>query len=140
MSTVSARIYYEDTDLSGVVYHANYLKYMERGRTEFLREHNIDLDDYHKDGVVFAVTEIRIQYRFPARYNDVVRVETTLDTISSFQVAFRAEIFNQDGKCLTKGVAKVVAVDEKTGSAVRLPEKFVIVAEKILKDESGENA
>jgi acyl-CoA thioester hydrolase len=139
MSTINIRIYYEDTDLSGVVYHSNYLKYMERGRTEFLREHNIDLDDYHKEGVVFAVTEIKIQYRYPAKYNDIVRVETTLDAISSFQVAFRAEMFNQDGKCLSKGVAKVVAVDEKTGTAVRLPEKFVFVAEKILESESGAN-
>ena len=139
MSTINIRIYYEDTDLSGVVYHANYLKYMERGRTEFLREHEIDLSDYHKDGIVFAVTEIKTQYRYPAKYNDIVRVETTLDAISSYQVAFKAEMFNQDGKCLCKGIAKVVAVDEKAGCAVRLPEKFVVVAEKILENERGTN-
>ena len=133
MSVVNVRIYYEDTDLSGVVYHSNYLKYMERGRTEYLREHEIDLDDYHKKGIIFAVTEIKIQYRYPAKYNDLLRVETELDGISSYQVAFKAEIFNQDGKCLTKGVAKVVAVDEKGGTAVRLPEKFTKVAEEILK-------
>ena len=132
MSTVNVRIYYEDTDLSGVVYHSNYLKYMERGRTEYLREHNIDLDDYHREGTIFAVTEIKIQYRYPARYNDLLRVETELDGVSSYQVAFRAEIFNQDGKCLSKGIAKVVAVDENTGNAIRLPEKFMTIAEKIL--------
>jgi len=140
MSIINIRIYYEDTDLSGVVYHSNYLKYMERGRTEFLREHKIDLEDYHKDGIVFAVTEVKIQYRYPAKYNDVIRVETNIDTISSYQVAFKAEIFNQDGKCLSKGVAKVVAVDAKVGSAVRLPEKFVNLAEKLIESGSGTNA
>jgi acyl-CoA thioester hydrolase len=138
MSSIKIRIYYEDTDLSGVVYHSNYLKFMERGRTEYLREHEIDLDDYHKEGVVFAVTEIKIQYRYPAKYNDWVRVETELESISSFQVAFRAEMFNQNGKCLCRGVAKVVAVDEKNGNAIRLPEKFINVAEKIL-DRKKEN-
>jgi acyl-CoA thioester hydrolase len=132
MSVVNIRIYYEDTDLSGVVYHSNYLKFMERGRTEFLREHEIDLSDYHNEGIVFAVTEIKIHYRYPARYNDLITVQTELEGISSFHVVFRAEIFNKDGKCLSKGTAKVVAVDEKTGSAIRLPEKFLKVAEKIL--------
>jgi len=132
MSTINVRVYYEDTDLSGVVYHANYLKYMERGRTEYLREHNIDLDEYHADGIIFAVTEIKIQYRFPAKYGDFLTVQTELESISSFQVAFKAEIFNQDGKLLTRGVAKVVAVDKNTGSAVVLPEKFTKIAEDIL--------
>jgi acyl-CoA thioester hydrolase len=105
---------------------------MERGRTEFLREHEIDLAKYHEEGVVFAVTEVKIQYRYPAKYNDLVRVETELDAISSFQVSFRDEMFNQDGKCLSKGTAKIVAVDEKSGSAIRLPESFINLAEKIL--------
>jgi acyl-CoA thioester hydrolase len=132
MSRIDVRIYYEDTDLSGVVYHSNYLKFMERGRTEFLREYGIDLTKYHEEGVIFAVTEIKIQYRYPAKYNDLVRVETELDGISSFQVVFRCEMFNQDGKCLSRGVAKAVAVDEKSGSAIRLPESFMDFAEKIL--------
>jgi len=132
MSRIDVRIYYEDTDLGGVVYHSNYLKFMERGRTEFLREYGIDLTKYHEEGVIFAVTEVKIQYRYPAKYNDLVRVETELEGISSFQVVFRSEMFNQDGKCLSRGVAKVVAVDEKSGSAIRLPESFINFAEKIL--------
>lgn len=133
MSRIDIRIYYEDTDLSGMVYHSNYLRFMERGRTEFLREHEIYLSDYHNEGIVFAVTEIKIQYRYPAKYNDLITVQTELDGITSFHVAFRAEIFNQDGKCLSRGVAKVVAVDEKNGSAIRLPERFIETAEKILR-------
>ncbi|MCL2845820.1 MAG: YbgC/FadM family acyl-CoA thioesterase [Chitinivibrionia bacterium] len=138
MSIVNVRIYYEDTDLSGVVYHANYLRYMERGRTEYLREHHIDLDDYHADGIIFAVTEIKIQYRFPAKYGDYLTVQTELESVGSFQVAFKAEIFNQDGKLLTRGVAKVVAVDKNTGSAVVLPEKFTKIAEKILRENKDD--
>jgi acyl-CoA thioester hydrolase len=133
MSNIDVRIYYEDTDLSGVVYHSNYLKFMERGRTEFLREHKINLSDYHDEGIVFAVTEIKIQYRYPARYNDLLRVHTELESISSFQVVFTAEMFNQDEKLLSRGTAKIVAVDEKNGNAVRLPQKFIDVASQILK-------
>jgi len=132
MSEINLRIYYEDTDLSGVVYHANYLKFMERGRTEYLREHNIDLDDYHKQGIVFAVTELKIQYRYPAKYGDFLSVKTELESVSSYHVAFKAEIFNQDGKILTRGTAKVVAVDSNSGSAIRLPQAFSIKAEEIL--------
>jgi acyl-CoA thioester hydrolase len=133
MSRIDIRIYYEDTDLSGMVYHSNYLKFMERGRTEFLREHEIDLSNYHDEGIVFAVTEIKIQYRYPAKYNDLICVQTELDGISSFQVVFAAEIFNQDGKCLSRGTVKVVAVDEKNGNAVRLPQKFIDTANEILR-------
>jgi acyl-CoA thioester hydrolase len=72
------RVYYEDTDFSGIVYHANYLRFLERGRTEFLRAAGVDQSTLHADGsgLIFAVRRMTIDYLKPARMDDVVLVET----------------------------------------------------------------
>jgi acyl-CoA thioester hydrolase len=72
------RVYYEDTDFSGVVYHANYLRFLERGRTEFLRAAGVDQSTLHADGegLIFAVRRMTIDYLRPARMDDVLVVET----------------------------------------------------------------
>ena len=72
------RVYYEDTDFSGVVYHANYLRFLERGRTEFLRAAGVDQSALHGEGegLVFAVRRMTIDYLRPARMDDVLVVET----------------------------------------------------------------
>ena len=76
---LSLRIYYEDTDFSGVVYHASYLRFMERGRTEFLRELGIGQHRAHADaGFGFAVRAMEIEFLKPARMDDMVEVETVL--------------------------------------------------------------
>ena len=83
------RVYYEDTDHGGVVYYANYLKFMERGRTEFLRSHHIELDKVqHELGVLFVVTEVRIRYKGAARFNDLLNVESELTRASGARIAF----------------------------------------------------
>ncbi|PCI41499.1 MAG: tol-pal system-associated acyl-CoA thioesterase [Proteobacteria bacterium] len=83
------RVYYEDTDHGGVVYYANYLKFMERGRTEFLRSHNIELDRIYNDyGVMFVVTEVNIRYKGAAHFNDLIHVETLLTQASGVRIAF----------------------------------------------------
>lgn len=73
------RVYYEDTDLAGVVYYANYLKFLERGRTEALRDLGIDQTRLNEeDGLVFVVTRVEIDYRQPARFDDMLTVTTAL--------------------------------------------------------------
>ena len=90
------RIYYEDTDHGGVVYYANYLKFMERGRTEFLRAHNIELDQVLKDfGIMFVVTNVNIHYKGAAHFNDMVHVETLLTKASGARIAFIQRIKNK---------------------------------------------
>lgn len=69
----SVRVYYEDTDCGGVVYYANYLKFMERARTEWLRAYGFEQDELRTDhGVIFAVRSASIEYLQPARFNDVL--------------------------------------------------------------------
>jgi acyl-CoA thioester hydrolase len=72
------RIYYEDTDCGGVVYYANYLRFFERARTEFLRERGIDVAAYASQGILFVVVHVDVSYRSPARYNDLLEIETRI--------------------------------------------------------------
>lgn len=121
---MNIRVYYEDTDCGGVVYHSNYLNYMERGRTEFLRDHGVNLADYHKEGTVFAVTEVEIKYRHPAVYNDLLTVKTELTELSAYRLEFTTHIYNEAGTLCSKGTAKVVAVSQKTGKLTVIDEAF----------------
>lgn len=127
------RIYYEDTDCGGVVYHSNYLGYMERSRTEFLRDIGVDLQAYHKAGTVFAITEANLKYRFPAKYNDLLTVESELIDLTSYRIAFRTKIYNQDGKLCCRGDVKMVAINEETGKATQIDDDFYSKLEQVYK-------
>ena len=82
------RIYYHDTDLGGVVYYANYLKYFEEVRTEHLRSLGIDLKELHKEDVVFAVAKVSIRYRSPARYSDELVISSKIDRVKGASIEF----------------------------------------------------
>lgn len=116
------RIYYEDTDHGGVVYYANYLKYMERGRTEFLRAAGIELDDIEQnDGVLFAVTEAHTFYHAPARFNDLLDVETTLTEARGARIAFYHLIRRAaDHTLLVESDIRLACMD-RSGKVRRIP-------------------
>ena len=83
------RIYFEDTDSGGVVYHSNYLKFMERARTEWLRSIGIDQRHLKQDNhIMFVVHRIDIQYKFPARFNDDLIVKSEIKDIGSSKIEF----------------------------------------------------
>ena len=119
---MNIRIYYEDTDCGNVVYYANYLKYMERSRTEYLREKGIDLSKYQKKGILFAVVEANVKYRAPARYNDLINVESEIKELTSATVVFTSLITNQSGQILVKGDIKLACINPN-GHAGRIPEE-----------------
>lgn len=91
-STMKKKIYYHDTDAGGVVYYANYLKYLEESRTEFLVERGISP---HGD-FFYAVRECRIVYKSPARYGDVIRVTADVIKITAAQIYFQQDIYHAD--------------------------------------------
>ena len=124
------RIYYEDTDCGGVVYHSNYLGYMERSRTEVLRDLGIDLAVFHDQGLLFAITEVNIKYRFPARYNDIITVKTKIKEVTSYRIIFDSEIYNQEGKLCVKGSVKMVGFYAETGKVARFPDSVLSTLEK----------
>lgn len=94
VSTVEFRVRYAETDRMGVVYHAHYLVWCEIGRTDHIRGSGMTYREMEEAGVALAVAEATIRYRAPARYDDVVRVATTLSDVASRTVTFDYEITN----------------------------------------------
>jgi len=115
------RVYYEDTDCGNVVYYANYLKYMERSRTEFLRERGIDLAEYHDKGLLFAVTEANIKYKAPARYNDVLEATSSIIEVTPVTMLFSTLIKRAtDGLLLVTGDVRLACITTQ-GKPQRIP-------------------
>ena len=121
---MDVRIYYEDTDAGGVVYHANYLNYMERARTEFLRGHGLSVREMHDMGIIFPVVAVEVNYRAPARLDDLLEVRTEILAIknSSF-VAGQRVIRKEDGRLLVEARVTLACVGEGM-RARRLPEEL----------------
>lgn len=118
------RVYYEDTDCGNVVYYANYLKYMERSRTEFLRERGVDLAQYHANGLLFAVSEAHVRYRAPARYNDLLDVESRIVEIAPASILFTTEIRRAgEENLLATGDVRVACI-RTSGRPTRIPEEM----------------
>ncbi len=101
------RVYYEDTDFTGVVYHATYLRFFERGRSEFLRVMGTSPD--REDHGIFAVTRVEIDYRAPARIHDALIVRTRFDGMKGPRLNFRQTVERQ-GQILTEAVVVAVAI------------------------------
>jgi acyl-CoA thioester hydrolase len=118
------RVYYEDTDCGNVVYYANYLKYMERSRTEYLRERGVDLAAYHSNGLLFTVTEAHLQYKSPARYNDLLDVSSAVTEIASASILFTTTIKRlREDLLLVKGDVRLVCI-KANGRPTRIPESI----------------
>jgi acyl-CoA thioester hydrolase len=88
------RVYYEDTDSGGVVYYANYLKFMERARTEMLRSAGFEQDQLQQElGIIFAVHSANIKYKKPARFNDEINVVTSITSLGKASIHFKQSVF-----------------------------------------------
>ncbi|MFH6784801.1 MULTISPECIES: tol-pal system-associated acyl-CoA thioesterase [Methylobacterium] len=115
------RVYYEDTDFSGFVYHASYLRFMERGRTELLRGLAGDQSDLHReaDGLVFVVRRMSLDYLKPARMDDALTVLTATRELRGASMHLDQEVRRGDETLVR---AEVVVACVREGRAVRLPE------------------
>lgn len=117
---LTLRVYYEDTDAGGIVYYANYLRFIERGRTEFVRARGVDQRALREaEGIVFAVRHIEADYLAPARLDDEIEVETSVESVGGARLTMRQEIF-RDGVKLFSARVVLVAINE-AGQAARLP-------------------
>lgn len=97
MHKMDIRVFYEDTDMAGIVYYANYLRYIERGRSSMLREEGFSQNDLRdRLGIVFAVTEVNARYRQPARLDDLLTVETGLAEVRKARVIFDQKVKRGD--------------------------------------------
>ncbi len=120
-TVIELRVRYAETDQMGVVYHANYLVWCDMGRTEHIRALGGSYRDLEQTGVRLAVTEASLRYHAPARYDDRVRVRTTVADVGSRSVTFSYELQHVDtGTRLATATTTLVSLDER-GVVTRLP-------------------
>lgn len=117
--TLPIRVYYEDTDMAGIVYYANYLRFIERGRSEWVREIGLDQNRMKADGVVFAVRRIEADYLGAARLDDELVVETEVSSVSAARLVMDQRV-TRGQDVLFQAVVTVVCMNE-AGQPVRLP-------------------
>lgn len=120
---LEVRVYYEDTDFSGNVYHASYLKFFERGRTEFLRAEGIHHSELVRDGFAFAVRKMDIEFAAPARIDDLLTVETGVEAISGARLTLMQTIRRGSDE-LTRARVEVAAI-RIDGGPTRLPKALL---------------
>lgn len=123
---VRLRVRYSETDQMGIVYHANYLVWCEIGRTELMRSLGFAYADLERSGIRLAVTEASVRYLRAARYDDAIRVVTTLTAAQSRSVTFGYEVFRDgdDDRLLARATTRLVAIDE-SGATRRLPADLI---------------
>ena len=119
------KIYYEDTDCGGVVYYANYLKYFERARTQYLEERGLSVANLIEQGRVFVVVHAELEYRAPARYGETLQIETVIPEMSPASITFAHIVHERDsGRLVVEGSARL-AVTDGNGKVKRLDKATV---------------
>lgn len=105
------RIYYEDTDAGGIVYYANYLRFFERARTEWLRDLGIEQDQLLAQNIAFVVRKVEMENKAPARFNQLVTVHSTLSKVQKASIVFQQVLVDDTNKILVTAAVKVACVD-----------------------------
>ena len=131
------RVYYEDTDSGGVVYYANYLKFMERARTELLRSIGYQQDQLQQElGIIFAVHSVNIQYRKPARFNDELNVVTSISALGKASISFKQSVYlesashgdesvNSSSGLLSEADIKIACLNAKKFTTQSIPASII---------------
>lgn len=114
------RVYYEDTDMAGIVFYANYLKYIERARSDWVRSKGVDQREMkEEDGLVFAVRRVEADYLAPAHFDEELVVETRVITVTGARLVME-QIVKRNSELLFQAIVTLVCINE-TGQPVRLP-------------------
>jgi len=124
-STLPVRIYYEDTDAGGVVYYANYLKFFERGRTEFLRDFDVQQDTLLAKNIAFVVKKVEMDCIKSARFNQLINVKTTLSSYRKASLVFNQEVFSEEGELLCKAETLIACVNLQKMKPIAIPTEII---------------
>ncbi len=121
------RVYYEDTDSGGVVYYANYLRFLERARTEFLRSHGFEQDQLkQQQGIIFAVRSVSIEYLKPALFNDMLIVSAQVSELARASFTFQQNIMRQtDQTLISSAIVKIACIDANRFIPTPIPETIL---------------
>ena len=132
MHSLTVRVYYEDTDMAGVVYYANYLRFIERGRSEALRALGIDQTAMRDAGRVFVVRRLTADYLAPARFDDLLTITTRTDLVRGASVSMVQEV-RRDSLVLFRAELQIACMD-LAGRPQRLPTE---VRNRLVQDRTG---
>jgi acyl-CoA thioester hydrolase len=120
------RVYYEDTDSGGVVYHANYLRYMERARTEWLRSLGFEQDALQRAGVVFAVRSVMLDYLRPGHFNQLLAVSVSVARRGRASLTFAQEVYlHESEELLCTAHVKIACLETTTFRPRRIPDEIL---------------
>lgn len=124
MNKIEIKIYYEDTDCGGVVYYANYLRYMERGRTEYLTDRHISIKELMDRGTIFVVNRAEMDYKSSAKYGDTIVLETAVAEKTGATLLFKHRMTEKaTGRLLVEGKIRMVCTD-LTAKPKRIPKEM----------------
>ena len=118
---IEVRVRYAETDQMGVVYHSNYLNYLELGRVEWLRSLGYSYAELEKKGVLLPVVHAELNYRFPARYDELIRVETEVSSIGKSSIEFSSQLYNENDVLVFEGKIKLVCLNAETFKPISIP-------------------
>lgn len=132
--TIDYRVYYEDTDAGGIMYHANFIKFCERGRTEFLRHIGFENQKLAEDpGILFVVRQLNAEYLLPGRLDDLLTVKTAIKTLNNSSFIMKQSIFRHDSMLFTMDITLVCI--NLQARPVRVPEMIRPALEQFLNVE-----
>lgn len=127
------RVRYSETDQMQVVYHGNYAQYFEVGRVEWLRNIGISYKWMEENGIMLPVVSLTMNYKKPARYDELLTLKTILKNQSTVKIEFDYELYNEGGELLTTGNSILVFVDMKTGRPT-VPPNYIFELLKRMED------
>ncbi len=122
---VEIRVRYSETDQMGVVYHGSYVPYFEIGRVEWLRNKGVSYKSLEESGIALPIVSMHLNYKKPARYDDLLTVKTKFKSYSSVKIEFDCEIWNEEQELLTTAHFILVFVDIKKGKPI-VPPQYIL--------------
>jgi acyl-CoA thioester hydrolase len=125
------RVYYEDTDAGGIVYYANYLKFFERARTEWLRLLGVEQDILLSNNIGFVVTKVLMDNKKSAVFNELLTVSSQLSTLKSASMVFSQQIFNASAQLVCQAEIKIACVDKQAMKARPMPAEILEVLTRV---------
>jgi acyl-CoA thioester hydrolase len=119
---VEVRVRYGETDQMGVVYHGSYVPYFEIGRVEWLRNKGVSYKDMEQNGIALPIVSMHLNYKKPAKYDDLLTIHTKLKNYSGVKIGFDCEIRNENEELLTTAHFILVFVDVNSGKPTTPPQ------------------
>jgi len=128
----TVRVYYEDTDAGGIVYYANYLKFFERGRTEWLRAMNINQSEFLEQNFAFVVTNVVMKNVASAKLDDLLVISSTITLLKRASLVFEQQIVNQQAQLLCRATIKVASVNNINGKPCAIPSTILGALQRVI--------